>query len=671
MQRFILTAFLSGFLLLSCSKPPLKSGIDHSNFDTSVRPQDDLYRYVNGTWLKRTKIPADKSDYGAFTALYDKAQKQLRGIIESAAKAKNNPGSDGQKVGDFYLSYMDTARIEQLGIQPLQKQLDTIAHMKSYEELEALIARLKAIGVQAPFSFYVNQDVKNSDKYIIYISQSGLGLPDRDYYLKQTPRYKKIRKSYVYYMSKLFSLAKITHPLQRAKRILDMETQMAAKQWTRTRNRDVNQTYNLFTFKKLTQITPRFNWEKFFKAVGIEGERDVVVRQPGYLSFLNKFIPAVSVKDWQSYFMLKTLSHFASYLNKDFVAAQFDFYGKTLRGIQKNRPRWKRAVSTVNGALGKMVGKIYVRKYFKPEAKKRMKELVQNLFAAYKERLEKLDWMSEKTKNEALNKLANIGAKIGYPDKWKDYSGLEINKEQLVQNEMRSSRFEFKRNINRLGKPVDRSEWYMNPQTVNAYYDGSMNEVVFPAAILQPPFFNMQADDAVNYGGIGAVIGHELTHGFDDQGSKMDAKGNLRDWWTKEDRAKFTKRAQRLVKQYSAYIPIDTLHLNGKLTLGENIADLGGLTIAYAAYKRSLHGAQAPVIDGFSGDQRFFIGWAQVWKRKYRDDALRQRLLTDPHSPSAFRADGVPINVPAFYSAFHVKKGDKMYKAPDERITIW
>ncbi|HHJ51679.1 MAG TPA: M13 family peptidase, partial [Caldithrix abyssi] len=397
----------------------------------------------------------------------------------------------------------------------------------------------------------------------------------------------------------------------------------------------------------------------------------VVVRQPDYIKSLNKILTKYSVDDWKNYLTFKTLSRFAGYLNHDFVETSFEFYGKTVRGIPQIRPRWKRGVSTVEGALGEVLGRIYVGKYFKPEAKERMKHLVDNLIASYGERLKKLDWMSEETKQEALKKLSKFTAKIGYPDKWRDYSGLQVKKDDLIGNVIRSDRFDYEYNISKLGKPVDRTEWGMYPQTVNAYYNPSMNEVVFPAAILQPPFFNMEADDAVNYGAIGAVIGHELTHGFDDQGSKSDGDGNLRNWWTKEDRKRFEEKTAALVRQYSSYVPIDTFHLNGKFTLGENIADLGGVTIAYEAYHRSLNGKPAPVIDGFTGDQRFFIGWAQVWKRKYRADELRKRIFTDPHSPSEFRANGVLVNFTPFYRAFNVKEGDKMYKPPQERIVIW
>ncbi len=670
MKRLIGIVLLALFMF-GCSNPQPKSGIDKKNFDSSVRPQDDFYRSVNGTWLKNTPIPADKSNYGAFTKLYDESQKALREIIEEAAHKKGERTAEEQKVGDFYLSFMDSAAIEKAGLQPLQPQLDNIQTVKNKTELTRFMAQLGDLGVSRPFGIGVGQDAKQSDRYTVYMSQSGLGLPDRDYYLKPGKKFDSIRKAYVAYLQKMLDLAGQKDSRSKARRIFELEKKMAKAQWSRVQNRDSNKTYNKFTIDKLAKLTPDFDMNLFLKTAGFEKAEDVIVRQPSYFTAFNKLFKKTSLKDWKAYFTLKTISAFASYLPHDFVDAQFDFYAKTLRGIQQNRPRWKRGVSTVEGALGEVIGKIYVQKYFKPEAKKRMKELVNNLLVAYKQRLQQLPWMSAETKERALEKLAKFNTKIGYPDKWRDYSGLEVHKDALLENIIASNRFDTEYNRSKLGKPVDRDEWGMYPQTVNAYYHPVMNEVVFPAAILQPPFFNMEADDAVNYGGIGAVIGHEITHGFDDQGSKYDGNGNLNDWWTKEDREKFDKLANRLVERYSGYVPIDSMHLNGKLTLGENIADLGGVTIAYQAYLNSLHGKEAPVIDGLTGPQRFFMGWAQVWRRNFRPDALRQRIMTDPHSPSEFRANGVLSNFTPFYKAFQVKKGDKMYLPEEQRIVIW
>ncbi len=670
MRAFIGMALLA-LLAISCSGPQLKSGIEKKNFDSTVRPQDDLYRAVNGTWLKNTPIPADKSNYGAFTKLYDESQKALRQIIEEAAHKEGKRTAEEQKVGDFYLSFMDSAAIEKAGLQPLQPDLDKVQAIKNKTDLVKFIAGLGDIGISRPLGIWVGQDAKQSDRYAVHMSQSGLGLPDRDYYLKPGKKFDSIRTAYIAYLQKMLDLAGQKDSKSKARRIFELEKKIAKAQWSRVQNRDSNKTYNKFTIEELAKLTPAFDMNLFLKTARFEKAKDVIVRQPSYLKDFNKLFKQTSLQDWKAYFTLKTLSAFGSYLPHDFVDTQFDFYAKTLRGIQQNRPRWKRGVSTVEGALGEVIGKIYVQKYFKPEAKKRMKELVNNLLVAYKQRLQQLPWMSEETKKQALTKLAKLNTKIGYPDKWRDYSGLEVHKDALLQNIIASNRFDMEYNRSKLGKPVDRDEWGMFPQTVNAYYNPVMNEVVFPAAILQPPFFNMEADDAVNYGGIGAVIGHEITHGFDDQGSKYDANGNLNDWWTKEDREKFDKLANRLIERYSSYVPIDSMHLNGKLTIGENIADLGGVTIAYKAYINSLNGKEAPVIDGLTGPQRFFMGWAQVWRRNFRPDALRQRIMTDPHSPSEFRANGVMSNFTPFYKAFNVKQGDKMYLPEDQRIVIW
>jgi endothelin-converting enzyme len=505
----------------------------------------------------------------------------------------------------------------------------------------------------------------------MYLTQSGLGLPDRDYYFKEDEKIQDIRKKYLVFISEMFSLAGIEDGQLKAEKILKIETDLAKGHWTRVENRDMNKTYNKYSVKDLQKQVSSFDFSVYFEESDLSEIKDLVVRQPGYLDQFNKVYKKVSVADWKDYFTFKLLSAFASRLNKDFVDVNFDFHGTTLSGIEQNRPRWKRAVSGINGVLGEVVGKVYVKKHFKPVAKTRMVQLVKNLQKSYAQRIEQLDWMSADTKKEALKKLNNFVAKIGYPDKWKDYSKLVIKADDLVGNYKRSSMVEHQRSIDKLGGPIDRDEWHMTPHTVNAYYNPPMNEVVFPAAILQPPFFNMAADDAVNYGAIGAVIGHELTHGFDDQGRKTDGEGNLRDWWTEKDGAKFNERADVMVAQFNQFNPVDTMHVNGRLTLGENIADLGGLTISYYAYKMSLNGNDAPVIDGLTGDQRFFLGWAQVWRRKYRDEELRRRLLTDPHSPSRYRVVGIMPNMPEFYATFDVKEGDEMFIPANERVKIW
>ena len=640
--------------------------------DNTVRPQDDLYQYINGKWLEKTEIPADKSNYGTFTELYDQSQIDLRAIIEESANLKDKKeGSDEQKVGDFYLSYMDSNLVEKLGLDPLKEDLDRINAVKSKSELAKLLGYFEQIGVQKPFGLYVDQDLKQSDKYICYLTQSGLGLPDRDYYFKKDQKFQEIRNKYFTYIREIFNLAGINNGDKKANAIMKIETALAQGHWTRVENRDMNKTYNKFSLNELNKLVPNFNFSIYLDESKLSEITHLVVRQPSYLEQFNNVYQTVSLDDWKDYYTFKMISGFSSRLNEDFVDLNFSFYGTTLSGIEKNRPRWKRAVSGINGVLGEVIGKVYVKKHFKPEAKIRMVQLVKNLQKSYAKRIEQLDWMSEETKKEALKKLDNFVAKIGYPDKWKDYSKLVIKRNDLIGNYKRSSIVEHERAVEKLGGPIDRTEWHMTPHTVNAYYNPPMNEVVFPAAILQPPFFNMAADDAVNYGGIGAVIGHELTHGFDDQGRKTDGEGNLRDWWTEKDGKKFNERAEVMITQFNKFNPVDTMHVNGKLTLGENIADLGGLTIAYHAYKMSLEGKEAPVIDGMTGDQRFFAGWAQVWRRKYRDEELRRRLLTDPHSPSRYRVVGIMPNMPEFYAAFDVKEGDALFLPEDERVKIW
>ncbi len=672
MFRVLIISLLLIPLIFCYGEDKLKSGIDKANFDLTVKPQDDFYQYVNGTWLKNTEIPADRSRFGVFGYLRDEAEKNLRTIIEESANAENKvEGSEEQKVGDFYRSFMDSSLIEELGIKAIEKEIAAINGIKSKDELADLMAHFIKIGVQRPFSYWVNQDLKESTKYISYLNQSGLSLPDRDYYFKKDEKFVEIRNKFEKYIEDLFNLAGVKESAKKAKRILEMESEIAKEHWTRVENRDRNKTYNKYEILNLAKENSNFNWVRYFKAAGLGEETEIIVRQPSYVKAFNKLFQEVSVEDWKSYFLLKLIDTSAPYMSKNFVDLEFDFYSKTLRGVEQIRPRWKRAVRITNGSLGEVVSQVYVKKHFKPEAKKRMVQLVENLRKSYKRRIEQLDWMDEETKKEALDKLAKFRPKIGYPDKWKDYSKLMVKKDDLIGNVSLSNQVEYNRMISKLGKPIDRDEWFMTAQTVNAYYNPPMNEVVFPAAILQPPFFNMEADDAVNYGAIGAAIGHEMTHGFDDQGRKSDGEGNLRDWWTEEDNTKFIERAQVMVNQYNKFSPIDTMHVNGQLTLGENIGDLGGLTIAYYAYLMSLGNKEAPVIDGFTGEQRVFLGWAQVWANKYKDEARRQQLLTDPHSPGEYRCNGVVSNLPEFYKAFDVKEGDPMYRSENIRVKIW
>ena len=680
-MKTLIVSTLCACLLMACEQPidtetstdtdrPLALGVDTTNFDRSVRPQDDFYRFVNGTWLEETTIPADKSNYGSFTELADKAEADMRAIIEEAAEAEyKEPGTDVQKVGDMYLSFMDSTRIEDLGLAPLQDDLTRIDAIETYEDLIRYIGYNQRIGISDPFAIFVNQDAKNATEYTLYATQSGLGLPDRDYYFEES--FANVRDKYGEYITTLYDLAEMDGSAEASQTVMDIETGLAEHHWTRVQNRDRNATYNKVTLAEANEMTPNLDWDVFFDAAGIDDVDAFIVRQPSYFEALDGILLEVPVENWKTYFRFKLLSSAAPYLPNAFADASFDMYGRTLSGTEAQRPRWKRAVSATNGTLGEMVGKLYVEKHFQPEAKARMDELVENLRTAFGQAIDELEWMGPETKEEAQAKLAKFNTKIGYPDKWKDYANLEIQAGDLLGNMKRSTEFEYQRRIDRLGGPVDREEWFMTPQTVNAYYSSTMNEIVFPAAILQPPFFNVEADDAVNYGAIGAVIGHEFSHGFDDQGRKSDGDGNLRDWWTEQDNEEFQARAAKLGEQYSQFSPIEGMHVNGDLTMGENIGDLAGLTMAYKAYQLSLGGEEAPVIDGFTGDQRFFLGWAQVWRRNYREDELKRRLVTDSHSPSEYRTNGILANMPAFYNAFDVQPGDPMYRPDDVRVQIW
>ncbi len=649
------------------------SGIETQYIDTSVRPQDDFFRYLNGKWLQTTQIPADKSSWGTFVALRETSLEQARGIIEHDAKQKAKPGTEQQKVGDLYNSFMDEAKLDSLGIKPLTGELHRIDALKDKKALPALIAHLSDIGVNTPYRIGVAQDSKNSTQYAVYMSQSGLGLPDRDYYLKKDDkRMADTLAKYEQHVAKMLALAGEKNAETQAKAIVAFETQLAEAQWNRVELRDPVKRYNKVEVAKLSELAPGYDWKAALAGAGVGGKTDsVIVGQPSYMTAMNQIVQHADVSTLKSYFKWHLVRAYSGYLSKPFAEANFAFYGTVISGVPQERPRWQRGVSAVEGALGEAVGRQYVAQYFPPERKARMEELVKNVLAAYKDSIEHLEWMGPETRAQALDKLAKFTPHIGYPSKWRDYSKLAIKKDDLVGNMMRASLFARDRNVSKLGKPVDREEWGMTPQTVNAYYNSSLNEIVFPAAILQPPFFNAAADDAVNYGAIGAVIGHEIGHGFDDKGSQSDGDGNLRNWWTDSDRAAFKAKTDMLDAQYSAFEPVKGYHVNGQLTMGENIGDNSGLAIAYKAYKISLHGKEAPVIDGLTGDQRFYMGFGQVWRTKMRDEATIVQVKTDPHSPGEFRANGTVRNQPGFYEAFGVKEGDKMYLAPKDRVTIW
>ena len=651
----------------------LSAGIATDYIDPAVRPQDDFYEYLNGKWMKTVEIPADKSSWGSFAKLRDDTLPQLRGIIEKAAAGNPAKGTDAQRIGDYYASFMDEAKLEQLGITPLNGELAKIAALKDKSELPALLAHLGKIGVNVPYDFGIHQDNKDSTKYVADIYQSGLGMPDRDYYLKaDDAKLADAKAKYLTHVEKTLALAGDKNAAANAKAIVDFETELAKVQWTKVELRDPIKAYNKVPLADMGKVAPDYDWNGYLQATGIAGKATyVIVSQPTYLKGFAEISNKTSLDTWKAYLTMHLVDAYASYLNKAFVDERFDFYGKTLSGVKEMEPRWKRGVAAIERSQGESLGKLYVAEYFPPERKARMEALVKNLLVAYKQSIDKLDWMSPATKKEAQAKLAKFTPKIGYPNKWKDYSALVVSRDDLVGNVMRSRDVEYNRELNKLGKPIDRDEWGMTPQTINAYYNPEMNEIVFPAAILQPPFFDANADDAVNYGGIGAVIGHEISHGFDDQGAQYDGDGNLRDWWTAADHKNFEAKTKMLVNQYNQFEPIKGYHVNGELTLGENIADNSGLAIAYKAYKISLKGKKAPVIDGLTGEQRLYMGWAQVWRTKMREQQQIVQVKTDPHSPGQFRANGTLRNQPGFYDAFKVKQGDKMYLAPQERVIIW
>jgi predicted metalloendopeptidase len=655
--------------------PPLSSGIDVQYIDDSVRAQDDFYKHINGKWLATTEIPADKGRYGSFDKLADDSQAQLRGIVEDLQKSADPKDPDQQKVADLYGTFMDEPALEALGLKPLDAEFARIDALKDKKEIAGLIGHLNQIGVAAPYSPGVHQDAKDSTKYVFDLGQDGLGMPDRDYYLLDDDKMKQARTDYAAYVEKMLTLSGDKAAAKDAKDIVALETALAKVQWTKVENRDPVKTYNKVDMAKLPALMSGYDWKAYLSSSGVDGKVDyLVISQPTYFTALGKLLQSTSLPVWKSYFRWRVLNDFAPFLSKDYVDGQFAFYGTALRGIPQLRPRWKRGIALVERSIGEGLGKIYVAKYFPPESKARMDQLVQNLLAAYKADIDTLDWMGPETKQKAKEKLAKFTPKIGYPVKWRDYSSLQITKGDLIGDMINAQVFEYNRNLNKLGKPIDRDEWGMTPQTINAYYNPEMNEIVFPAAILQPPFFNPKADDAVNYGGIGGVIGHEISHGFDDQGSQYDGDGNLINppgWFTQQDLDRFKAKTHALVEQYAAYEPVPGYHVNGELTLGENIADNSGLAIAYKAYKLSLGGKEAPVIDGMTGDQRFYAGWAQVWRGKARDTELVVRLKSDPHSPSEVRGTQPILNQAPFYDAFGVKEGDKMYLAPDKRVSIW
>ncbi len=676
-------AFAGWGMLISCNSPseeanqPMEGhGVVLANMDTSMAPGDNFYEYANGGWLKNTTIPEDQTRWGAFNELRETNNDEQQKIMKKAAAHPEEYSGDPLKALAFYKIGMDSLKAEEAGTKPLQPYLDKISSMTSKTQLPEVVAGLNKLGVGALFSDYVYVDRKNSEAYAYYFGQGGLSLPDKDYYLNDKDEFKKIRTDYQDYIVKLMQLTgeKEAATKQTAKTVLNIETDLAKVSMDRALTRNPDSTYHKMAFTAFSNDLQQFDLKTYVKDSDVPQAdiQEVIITQPGFYQGLNKIIAKYSLNDWKAYLKFQTVNTFADVMSHDFVQANYDFYDAKLNGAQAMRPRWKRMLEEVNSYLGQAFGQIYVKEVFPPEAKENMQVLVKNVRSIFGERIKDLDWMSPETKAKAQEKLDAFNVKIAYPDKWKSYEGLKVDTSSLVQSVINGNLFNHQDNVEKLGKPVDRSEWFMNPQTVNAYYSPTFNEIVFPAAILQPPFYDYQADKAVNYGGIGAVIGHELTHGFDDSGRKYNAVGNQEDWWTAEDAKLFDARAQQVVDQYEGYTVLDSMHLNGRLTLGENIADLGGVTLAYYAMEKDFDENGRPgKIDGLTPEQRFFINWATVWRSKYRAEALRNQVMTDPHSPGEFRAMGPISNLPEFKKAFDLNDNSKMIRPDSLRAVIW
>jgi putative endopeptidase len=652
----------------------MNPGIDEAAFDHNIRPQDDLFRHVNGKWFAETAIPEDKSMYGSFHMLADDSEAAVKEILLVAA-ANPTPGA-AQQIGDLYASFMDENRANELGAAPIAAELNLVQHLSDIAQTTKLLGEFSKAGIGGLFGSYVDNDPGNPERYIVHLYQGGLGLPDEAYYRED--KHAEIRDAYVPHIAQMLNFAgrSMTDAEAAAKQIMQFETELAKLHWTNVDSRDAEKTYNLVEFAELQKATATFDWSLWLAGAELENKvlAETVVMMPSFFESLDKVFNQQNLEAIKLWLEWQVINSAASLLSEEFVNERFAFYGTKLSGTPVNRARWKRAVSLVEGSLGELIGKIYVEKYFPIEAKKSMDELVAYLIEAYRQSIKQLDWMTEDTKQKALVKLDKFTPKIGYPDKWRDYSKLEIHRDDLVGNVRRANAFEHEREAAKIGAPLDRHEWFMTPQTVNAYYNPGFNEIVFPAAILQPPFFSLEADDAENFGAIGAVIGHEIGHGFDDQGSKYDGDGALQSWWTDADRAAFEERTKKLIEQYGQLSPaqLDDSHkVNGELTIGENIGDLSGLEIAYKAYLLSLNGKPAPELGGRTAAQRFFMAWAQSWRAIGRDEMVIQRLATDPHSPPEFRCNQIVRNIQAFYDAFDVQPSDKLWLDPAERVVIW
>lgn len=646
------------------------SGIDLEGMNTDIRPQDNFYEYANGKWIAATEIPAEEIGWGSYMTLRKASLEQSKAIVEGLSASADLKGEE-KKISDFYKAWMDEALVNEKGVEPLTMNLKGIEALTSHDDIMTYFGAENPNGLDGPFNFYVGQDDKDSTRYVVFFVQSGLGLPNRDYYFDESERGRFLVQEYQGYISRILSLAGHDNAQAAAARVVDLETTLAEHHWTKVENRDADKVYNPFTDVELTSLLSNLNLDSYLQGIGVARQPAVIVMQPSYLEQVNSLFREVPVETWKDYLQARTVSSFANFLSEDFVQARFDFYSETLAGREEQTPRWRRAVASINSSIGEMLGKIYVERHFKPESKERMVEMVANLNRAYADSIRNLGWMSDETKEKALTKLSKFTPKIGYPDKWKDYSALALFSDDLVGNIKRARTFSHNQNVDKLGKPIDRNEWFMAPQQVNAYYNPGLNEIVFPAAYLQSPNFIPEADDAYNYGAIGVTIGHEIGHGFDDQGSKYDGDGNLRSWWTEEDRANFEIRTKGLVDQFNKFEALPGLFVNGELTLGENIGDLGGTAIALKAYRLSLEGHDAPTIDGFTGEERFFIGNAQASRLKWRDQFMELLVKSDPHSPDRFRVNGVMSNMKDFYSTYHVKEGDELYLPEAERVSIW
>jgi endothelin-converting enzyme/putative endopeptidase len=640
--------------------------------DPDVRPQDDLFRHVNGRWLESTDIPADRSAWGSFVVLAEQSEARVRAIIERLAGGHHEHGSNAQKIGDLFTSFMDEDRIESLGAEPVRADLEAVAALADLRALSEFVGGLERRGGSGFFGAYVNTDDRNSERYLVTVVQGGIGLPDESYYRDE--KFADIRTAYLDHVDRLLTLAGWADPAGAAQRVLDLETRLASGHWERAETRDVLKAYNLTTFQGLHELAPSFPWEPWATALGADEQTlaETIVAQPSYLQHLSASLDEVPLEVWKDWVALRVVQAASPYLSRDFVDANFDFYGRTLQGTPELRARWKRGVSFVEGSVGEAVGEQYVAEHFPPRSKEIMLELVANLLEAYHRSIEALEWMTEETKQRAYRKLETFRPKIGYPDRFRDYTALEVTPDDLLGNVRAVAAFDTDRQLRKIGSPVDRDEWFMLPQQVNAYYNPGLNEICFPAGILQPPFFDADADPAENYGGIGAVIGHEIGHGFDDQGSQYDERGNMENWWTEEDRAAFAQRADKLVQQYDGFEPAELPgeHVNGALTVGENIGDLGGITIALKAYLLSLQRQDDPVVDGLSGVQRVFLNFAHVWRSKRRKEQMLQLLTVDPHSPAEFRAN-IVRNLDEFHQAFGTAPGDGLWLDPEDRVRIW